>query len=79
MTAKLLAACMLVNARGCMLLLLTEAASVHVVSAGTYAGLVEKLPYLKQLGVNAIELLPVHEFNELEYYAVHMFEASSAV
>ena len=38
--------------------------------AGTYAGIVEKLDYLKQLGVNAIELLPVHEFNELEYYAV---------
>ena len=38
--------------------------------AGTYAGLVEKLGYLKRLGVNAIELLPVHEFNELEYYQV---------
>ena len=33
-------------------------------------GIIEKLPYLKRLGVNAIELLPVHEFNELEYYAV---------
>ena len=33
-------------------------------------GIVEKLPYLKRLGINAIELLPVHEFNELEYYAV---------
>ena len=33
-------------------------------------GVIEKLPYLKRLGVNAIELLPVHEFNELEYYAV---------
>lgn len=40
------------------------------VYAGTYMGIVEKLPYLKRLGVNAIELLPVHEFNELEYYAV---------
>jgi hypothetical protein len=29
---------------------------------------VEKLPYLQQLGINAIELLPVHEFNELEYH-----------
>ncbi len=38
--------------------------------AGTYAGIVEKLDYLRRLGVNAIELLPVHEFNELEYYAV---------
>jgi isoamylase len=38
--------------------------------AGTYLGLVEKLDYLQALGVNAIELLPVQEFNELEYYQV---------
>lgn len=38
--------------------------------AGTYLGLVEKLDYLQTLGVNAIELLPVQEFNELEYYQV---------
>ena len=37
---------------------------------GTYAALTEKLDYLSSLGVNAIELLPVHEFNELEYYAI---------
>ena len=30
----------------------------------------EKLPYLQALGINAIELLPIHEFNELEYYQV---------
>lgn len=35
---------------------------------GTYAGVTENLPYLKSLGINAIELMPVHEFNELEYY-----------
>ena len=33
---------------------------------GTYRGLTEKLPYLKELGVTAIELMPVHEFNEHE-------------
>jgi isoamylase len=33
---------------------------------GTYQGLAEKLPYLKELGVTAIELMPVHEFNEDE-------------
>lgn len=37
---------------------------------GTYAGLIDKLDYLAGLGVNAIELLPVHEFNELEYVAL---------
>ncbi|VTT97863.1 glycogen debranching protein : Glycogen debranching enzyme GlgX OS=Rhodopirellula maiorica SM1 GN=RMSM_03253 PE=4 SV=1: CBM_48: Alpha-amylase [Gemmataceae bacterium] len=30
---------------------------------GTYAGLVEKIPYLKDLGVTAVELLPVHAFD----------------
>lgn len=29
---------------------------------GTYLGLIEKIPYLKDLGINAVELLPVHEF-----------------
>ena len=30
---------------------------------GTFAGLIEKIPYLKALGVNAVELLPVHQFD----------------
>jgi glycogen operon protein len=29
---------------------------------GTYLGFIEKVPYLKELGINAVELLPVHEF-----------------
>jgi glycogen operon protein len=29
---------------------------------GTYLGFIEKIPYLTRLGVNAVELLPVHEF-----------------
>ena len=32
---------------------------------GTFAGLIEKIPYLKELGVNAVELLPVFEFDEI--------------
>jgi glycogen operon protein len=32
---------------------------------GTYAGLAEKIPYLKDLGVTAVELLPVHAFDPL--------------
>lgn len=35
---------------------------------GTYLGVVEKLDHLKELGVNCVELMPCHEFNELEYY-----------
>jgi glycogen operon protein len=33
---------------------------------GTFAGLVEKIPYLKWLGVTAVELLPIHEFDECD-------------
>lgn len=34
--------------------------------AGTFAGLRDKIPYLKELGVNSLELMPVYEFDELE-------------
>ncbi|MBN2148021.1 MAG: glycogen debranching protein GlgX [Anaerolineales bacterium] len=33
---------------------------------GTYLGLIEKIPYLKELGVTAVELLPVQQFDEQE-------------
>ncbi len=33
---------------------------------GTYAGLIEKIPYLQQLGVTAVELLPVFQFDALD-------------
>ena len=32
--------------------------------AGTYAGLIEKIPYLQELGITAVELLPVYHFDE---------------
>lgn len=32
---------------------------------GTFLGLKEKLPYLKELGINAVELMPVYDFNEI--------------
>ncbi len=38
--------------------------SAGVAHPGTYRGLMEKIPYLKELGVTAVELMPVHEFNE---------------
>lgn len=33
---------------------------------GTYAGVIEKIPYLQALGITAVELLPVHQFDEQE-------------
>ncbi|HOV14561.1 MAG TPA: glycogen debranching protein GlgX [Spirochaetota bacterium] len=40
--------------------------SSKVTKPGTYLGIVEKIPYLKELGITTVELLPVHEFNEFE-------------
>jgi glycogen operon protein len=33
---------------------------------GMYAGIAEKIPYLKDLGINCVELMPVYEFDEFE-------------
>jgi len=38
--------------------------SAVVSKPGTFAGLIEKIPYLQQLGITAVELLPVFEFDE---------------
>lgn len=40
--------------------------SSGVSKPGTFAGLVEKIPYLQWLGVTAVELLPIHEFDECD-------------
>lgn len=40
--------------------------SSEVAHPGTFFGLTEKIPYLQELGVSAIELMPVIEFNENE-------------
>ena len=45
---------------------LTAHPSSAVQKPGTFAGIVEKIPHLLDLGVTAVELLPVHEFNEGE-------------
>lgn len=44
----------------------TRHESSGVEHPGTYMGLVEKIPYLKELGINCVELMPVFEFDELE-------------
>lgn len=40
--------------------------SSGVVNPGTFDGLRERIPYLKELGVNAVELMPVFEFDEMK-------------
>ncbi len=42
--------------------------SSNVRCPGTFAGLMEKLPYLEELGVNAVELMPIFEFDEMLDY-----------
>jgi glycogen operon protein len=44
----------------------TRHPSSGVSMPGTYAGLVQRIPYLKSLGVTAVELLPVQEFDETD-------------
>lgn len=44
----------------------TQHKSSGVKHRGTYAGFIEKIPYLKELGVNAVEFLPIFEFDENE-------------
>ena len=44
----------------------TQHPASEVRHRGTYAGLIEKIPYLKALGVNCVELMPIFEFDEFE-------------
>ncbi|MFI0434758.1 MAG: glycogen debranching protein [Parachlamydiaceae bacterium] len=44
----------------------TQHLSSNVKFPGTFLGIIEKIPYLKELGINAVELMPIHEFNEQE-------------
>ena len=46
----------------------TKDASSGVTYPGTFAGLMEKLDYLQELGVNALELMPIFEFDEMLDY-----------
>lgn len=44
----------------------TKDNSSGVSAPGTFAGLKDKIPYLKDLGINAVELMPIFEFDEME-------------
>lgn len=45
----------------------TKHGSSKVKHKGTFEGIIEKVPYLKELGINAIELMPAYEFEECEW------------
>jgi len=40
--------------------------SSHAAHPGTYRGVIESIPYLKDLGISSIEFLPIQEFDEFE-------------
>jgi len=44
----------------------TNSPTSGVKNAGTYSAITEKIPHLKQLGINAIELMPIMQFDENE-------------
>lgn len=44
----------------------TKHKSSGVKYPGTFAGIKDKIPYLKELGINAVELMPVFEFDEMK-------------
>ena len=44
----------------------TASPSSGVEHPGTYRGMIEKIPYLKKLGITSVELLPIQEFDEFE-------------
>ena len=46
----------------------TKHESSGVLHPGTFDGLMEKLPYLVELGVNVVELMPIFEFDEMQDY-----------
>ena len=51
----------------------TRHPSSGVANPGTFAAIIEKIPYLKKLGVTAVELLPVNEFEESDTDRVNPF------
>jgi len=52
----------------------TQSPSSNVQYPGTYSGLIEKIPYLQQLGITSVELLPVFEFDNSEMYYINDHE-----
>ena len=49
----------------------TRSPTSGVADPGTFAGITEKIPYLQSLGVTAVELLPIYDFDETDVLRTH--------
>lgn len=49
----------------------TKSPSSNVKYPGTFHAIMEKIPYLKKLGINAVELMPIFEFDEMRDHRVY--------
>lgn len=47
---------------------LTKHPSSHCKNPGTYKGVIEMIPYLKELGITSLELLPIMEFDHMSFF-----------
>jgi isoamylase len=54
----------------------TKSPTSGVANPGTFAGVIDKIPYLQSLGVTAVELLPVFAFDELEVRGINKLDGS---
>ena len=51
----------------------TQDSSSHVLHPGTFLGIIEKIPALKEMGFTAVELMPIFEFNEVTPHFVNPY------
>lgn len=57
----------------------TKHGSSKVKHKGTFEGIIEKLPYLKELGINSLELMPAYEFEECEWEHVESIAMTQTI
>lgn len=62
----------------------TKHSSSKVKGKGTFLGIIEKIPYMKELGINAVELMPCYDFDERAFmgqpvYGLSKYQKTSAV
>lgn len=57
----------------------TKHSSSKVKHKGTYLGIVDKIPYLKELGITMIELMPAYEFNEIKKQSATLMKGQFSI